>query len=133
MQLAGEQPAAVLVVDDEPLVRLVTAEFLQDAGFHVIEAHDAEGALLLLEARPETRAIVTDVQMPGPLDGFALARLAALRLPGVGIVLTSGNVMPRKGELPDGAVYLRKPWSPSDLVGQIRQLIDTGRETPDAP
>ena len=68
---------AILLVEDEPLVRLVLTDLLADAGYRVTEAGNADEAMTLLESRPDMRVIITDVRMPGTLDGFALARFAA--------------------------------------------------------
>ena len=80
---AGVQPVAkILVVDDDPLVRFVTADHLQDAGFEVVEAPSADGALPLLEAGDGIAALVTDVQMPGSMNGLELAQIVRRRWPG---------------------------------------------------
>jgi len=115
---------AILLVEDEPLVRLVLTDLLADAGYRVTEAGNADEAMTLLESRPDMRVIITDVRMPGTLDGFALARFAADRRPGIGIVVTSGNALPRSGDLPEGAAFLPKPWRPSELVERVRRLLE---------
>lgn len=122
---AVERPSVVLVVEDDPLVRLVTEEVLAEAGFRVLEAPNADGALIVLEARPDIRFIVTDVEMPGTFDGCALARLVRHRWPQVGIIVCSGRVCPGEGDLPAGVQYLSKPFRPSKLISTVREL-ETG-------
>lgn len=117
-----ERPSVVLVVEDDPLVRLVTEEVLVEAGFRVIEVPNADDALIVLEARPDIRFVVTDVEMPGTFDGFTLARLVRHRWPQVGIVVCSGRVCPREGDLPAGVQYLSKPIRPSKLISTVRDL-----------
>lgn len=119
---AMERPSLVLVVEDDPLVRLVTEDVLTEAGFRVIEVPNADDALIALEARPDIRIIVTDVEMPGTFDGFTLARLVRHRWPQVGIVVCSGHVCPGDGDLPAGAEYLSKPIRPSKLISTVRDL-----------
>lgn len=123
---AIERPSIVLVVEDDPLVRLVTEEVLADAGFRVIEVPNADDALIVLEARPDIRFIVTDVEMPGTYDGFTLARLVRHRWPQVGIVVCSGRMCPGDGDLPVGVQYLSKPIQPSKLISTVRDLKTEG-------
>ncbi|MGH6935913.1 MAG: response regulator [Methylocella sp.] len=67
----------VLIVEDEPLVRVAGADLLAKAGFEVLEAGNADEALRILEAAPEVRVVFSDVEMPGSLDGLGLARTSA--------------------------------------------------------
>ena len=67
----------IMVVDDEPILRLVFSEILQDAGYSVSDAPTADEALALLENGCEARVVVTDVHMSGLLDGFRLAEVSA--------------------------------------------------------
>ncbi len=110
----------VLVVEDEVLVRMVIADLLQEGGFKTIEAADPAEALALLEARRDISLLVTDVNMPG-LDGFALARHVADRWPTIGIIVSSGRVQPQPGDLPEGALFVPKPWSNEGLLRQVRE------------
>ncbi len=72
----------ILLVEDEALVRMVNADILMDAGYNVIDAANASDALELLDARPDVRLMVTDVRMPGELDGYGLSRIVARKYPG---------------------------------------------------
>lgn len=76
------------------------ADILMDADFRVIEAVNADEALTLLEARPDVRAIVTDVEMPGSLNGFTFARVVHKAWPQIGIVIMSGRQGPGDEDLP---------------------------------
>lgn len=67
----------VLLVEDEPLVRLVTADILIEADFHVIEAANADEALTVLSAGVEVDVLLSDVEMPPGPTGYALARFAS--------------------------------------------------------
>ena len=114
----------VLVVDDEVLVRMLAVDVLEEAGFVVLEAENAEAALLALRARPDIAVLLTDVDMPGGMNGFDLARLTRERHPGLGIVIISGKSYPRPGELPPGAHFIGKPYRPEAVVELVQQLAD---------
>lgn len=117
----GDAPV-VMLVEDDPLIRLVASDILADAGFRTIEACSADEALIMLQAKPDAVALVTDVQMPGSIDGFGLAHLVACRWPHTGIVIVSGRAVPGEGDLPPHALFLTKPYSPSALVSAVRKV-----------
>ncbi|HEX2552436.1 MAG TPA: response regulator [Microvirga sp.] len=124
---SGQPQAAprptVLVVEDEVLVRMMLADVLDDAGFRVIEAANADEALRVLAAIPEIAAVVTDVEMPGgSLNGFELARRVRDEWR-IGVLIASGRQAPRQGELPDGSHFIAKPVYPETLVSLIRSLL----------
>lgn len=106
-------PCLVLVVDDEPLVRMMAADSLLDAGFEVIEAQDACGALDVLRTTPAVELLCTDVQMPGGLDGVDLVLLARARFPHVRAIIVSG--LTQMAEVAD-VPFLPKPFRGRDLV-----------------
>jgi len=116
----------ILVVEDETLVRLVAVKLLIDAGYRVLEARDADEALEILAERPDCRAIITDVKMPGSVDGIQLAHLVAERWPSMGIGVVSGNALPSAGDLPVGTRFLPKPYRPDDFMRVAASLL--GRE-----
>ena len=113
----------VLVAEDEALIRVWAAEVLEDNGFTVLEAANAEAAMRVLEARPEVRLLFTDIHMPGPFDGMELARRVYDRWPHVQLVLTSGRIEPLVGEIPDDGRFLAKPYRADELVGQVQDLL----------
>ena len=113
-------PVAV-VVDDEPLIRMGTADIVADAGFDVIEASCAQEAFDCLESEKCVALLLTDIQMP-EIDGLTLARHVAARWPDVSIVVTSGALRPGIAELPQDARFISKPFSPEAVVDTIRQV-----------
>jgi len=122
-----KKPVAILVAEDEPLVRMIATDLLEDAGFKVIEAVNAIEAVTLLEARPDVRVLFTDIEMPVPdstMDGVMLAHLASKRWPQLGIIVTSGRVFPAEGDLPAGAKFIPKPYLPSVLLHHIRKFVE---------
>jgi two-component system, response regulator PdtaR len=120
----GQQPVIVLLVEDEALVRMIAADVLrEEGGFKVIEAANADEALTVLEATADVRALVTDVEMPGSLDGFTLARVVKQAWSHVGIVVTSGRMAPGPKDLPSGALFIPKPYTPTALVAAVRTVL----------
>jgi CheY-like chemotaxis protein len=117
------RPVAILVVEDDVLVRMIAADILSDAGFRTLEAHDAREAMKLLEARTDVRVLFTDWNMPGDIDGIGLARLVHRRWPTVGIIVTSGKMQPEPGDLPAGTRFLSKPYRPSALIQEVESLL----------
>lgn len=112
----------VLVVEDEPLLRLMAIDILEDAGFTVEEAANSLEALKILRVTPDLHVLFTDLQMPGEMNGLALAHLVAKGFPGVGVIIVSGHVVPKAHELPKGAVFLAKPYEARLVVAHIQRL-----------
>jgi CheY-like chemotaxis protein len=117
-----EPRLTVLVVEDETLVRTFVSDFLDEAGFKVFEATDTEEALTILQARPDIQAVITDVEMPGPMNGFDLARTVHERWPGVTVIATSGRACPPMDDWPESIPFITKPYLPATIVGLVRQL-----------
>lgn len=100
-----------LVVDDEPLILMDTADMINDEGYAVIEAASADEAYSFLDNHPSLQLLITDVQMPGQIDGFELARTVAIRWPHIQVIVASGAAMPGPHDLPATARFLGKPIS----------------------
>ena len=107
--------AIALVVGDEPLFRLDLTAHLEELGYEVLEGSSAGDALRILEDGARVALLVTDVRMPGGMDGMALAREVAGRWPRTGIVVVSAAVKPGNGDLPHEAVFLAMPFSRARL------------------
>jgi CheY-like chemotaxis protein len=99
----------VLIVEDEPLVRSSAVKMIEDAGFEVIEAADADEAIRTLEGRRDIRVVFTDVQMRGSIDGLKLAHVVRNRWPPIKIIVTSGHELPPEHDLPEGGRFFAKP------------------------
>jgi CheY-like chemotaxis protein len=121
MSMALDGPI-VLVVEDEPLVRLAAADSLSELGYHILEAGNADEAIALLELWSGVRVLFTDVQMPGRMDGLSLATLVRDRWPAVEIVITSGRICPDEAELPLRALFLAKPYLDVDLASTLEGI-----------
>lgn len=122
-ETAAEASAVVLVVEDEPIVRMVAVDSLEDDGLAVLEAGNADRALALLRARADVAVLLTDVDMPGSMDGLALARLVAAERPGVAVLVVSGKAWPRPGEMPMGARFLPKPYAIRTMLDHVRTAL----------
>lgn len=113
----------VLVVEDEPLVRMDLAASFGEAGFDVIEVANAHDAIAVLAAERRVAIIVTDIEMPGSMDGLELARVVRDRWPPIPIIAVSGRHTPQFGELPDKSSFFAKPYDISRLVDAARAYL----------
>jgi DNA-binding NtrC family response regulator len=113
----------LLLVEDDPLVRGTLVEGLEDAGFEVIEAEDAEEGLELLARRPDITALFTDINLPGA-DGFSLAHAARMIRPGLPVIYASGRhrYPDAARALPD-APFLAKPFTIASAASTIEGAL----------
>ena len=132
---ADPAPAAggetVLVVDDEPLVRMLCVEQLEELGYAVIEAGDGPSALKIIETRQPIDLLVTDVGLPRGMNGRQLADAARLRRPGLEVLFVTGyaeNAVLNHGHLEPGMHIMTKPFEMEAFARRVRDLID-GRRT----
>jgi CheY-like chemotaxis protein len=122
-QFPPHERIVVVVAEDQLLVRMFTSDFLDEAGYKVFEACHADDALLLLEERTDVQVLMTDVEMAsGSMNGFELARQARERWPRLGIVIVSGRAAPAPGDLPEGAVFISKPYRPAAVLAAIESM-----------
>jgi two-component system, response regulator PdtaR len=119
-----QQQEVVLVVDDEPLVRLDASETLYSAGFEVCEAASVLEALTVLDERPDVTVLLTDVQMPGRMSGFDLAKHVRETRPAVAVLLVSGCKRP--DGMSEGVEFLSKPCRTDILVACVRAAVKGG-------
>jgi CheY-like chemotaxis protein len=116
------EPPAVLIVEDEPLVRLYAAQVVADAGFVVIEASNADEAIRILESRSDVRVVFTDIHMPGSMDGLKLAAAVRNRWPPIKIIVTSGRQFVSAEKLPEGGRFFGKPYDPIEIKEALHEL-----------
>ena len=112
----------VLVVEDEPLLRILIADELKDRGYDVCEAQDADAALSILTSR-EFDLLLTDVQMPGSMNGLGLAERARSDRPTMKIIIFTGNA-PQGGHGTVADMILKKPVDFSVLLDNVRALLN---------
>ncbi len=118
---------SVLVVEDDPDVRRLSRETLNELGYHVIEAEDGPTALSILKEQPQIDLVFTDLVLPGGMDGVALAREVRKLYPGIKILCTTGysyNAAMRNGGFGDDIEVLAKPYRKADLARKILQALN---------
>lgn len=114
---------SVLVLEDEEVLRLLITAVLEDAGLEVIALPSADEGLEFLErSASRIRIIVSDIQMPGHLDGYELCQMVTHRWPALPVVLTSGY-SGKKLDLGPNIQFLPKPWSNEKLLGCVQQAL----------
>jgi CheY-like chemotaxis protein len=114
----------ILIAEDEVLVRMMIADVVQDAGFKVIEAADALEALRVLEARADVSVLITDIEMPPGPSGLDLAAEVRQRWPFVQVIVTSGRVRPSNDEVPQGVVFIPKPWRAESMARCVIEAVE---------
>jgi|SRR5579862_1723612 len=112
---------AVLIVEDEPLIRLGAVKIIEDGGYEVIEAASADEAMRILECRGGIRVVFTDIHMPGSMDGLRLAHAVRNRWPPIKIIVTSGRDLATQVDLPEGVRFFAKPYSPIQITDALRE------------
>ncbi len=111
----------VLIVEDEFLIRLTLAEALGDEGFTAIEAEAADQALVALAAHSDIILMMTDIQLPGGMDGRALAARARQTRPGLPVIFMTGR--PDRMEPPTPQdLFVAKPYLPSEICAAVRRM-----------
>ena len=116
----------ILLVEDDPLIRLIASEALLDEGFDVVEAEHGDAAASLLDADPPFDAICTDVRMPSSLDGVDVAILARSKFPTIPLLIVTGyssQLGGRLNKLRPAAVVMTKPYSMQVVVTTLRQMV----------
>lgn len=109
----------ILVVEDELLIRFMLSDGLRDKGYHVIEACNADEALVILEtAVPDL--IISDVRMPGSLDGMGLLELVRKTLPKMPVIITSGHLESNLAFADGATQFIGKPYSMDVVVEAVR-------------
>jgi two-component system, response regulator PdtaR len=123
MTATPSSPPVIVLVEDERLLRMASSDLLDERGYQVIEAEDADAALAIMEARPDVRLLFTDIQMPGSMDGMELARMVHENWPKVKLLLTSGNLRPSTAEIPDHGHFLSKPYRGREVIEEVDTLL----------
>jgi CheY-like chemotaxis protein len=112
----------VVVVEDEFLIRLMLVEMLEDEGYEVVEAESGDVALPLLDGR--VAVLLTDVQLPGSLDGLALVREARLTLPHLPVIYMTGRPASMLSTVGGREIFVGKPYQIQDIRDAVSRMID---------
>jgi signal transduction histidine kinase len=125
----AEQGETVLVVDDEPTVRMLVTEVLEELGYRALEAMDGAEGLKILQSRQRIDLLVTDVGLPGGMNGRQMADAARAFRPGLKVLFITGyaeNAVISHGHLEPGMHVLTKPFAMDALAARIKDLILDG-------
>ena len=120
------EPATILLVEDETLIRTVLAMDLEDAGYNIAEAGSADEALGILQCSTDIGLVVTDVKMPGSMNGLELAAWVRQHMPSAKVVVMSGYV--HEDVVETAATFdafVKKPFKPADVTGLVEKLLST--------
>lgn len=116
----------VLVVEDDPLLRLNAVMLFEEAGFKVADFGNAAEAAAFLRDRPgDVGAVFTDINTPGEMDGLQFASMVSSRWPGITVFVTSGRYASKPDALPPKVKYIPKPWLPLELLVTMQQAVET--------
>jgi len=116
----------VLIVEDEMVLRMRAVDIVEDAGFHAVEAVNADQAISILESRSDISLLFTDIQMPGSMDGLKLAHAVHDRWPAIKIILVSGQVNPSEAERPAESRFFGKPLSVERMITELQAMVGSG-------
>ncbi|SDJ38129.1 MULTISPECIES: response regulator [Bradyrhizobium] len=117
------RPYAVLIVEDEAILRLHAVDLVEEAGFTAIEAKNADEAIAILESRSDVMLLFTDVHMPGSMDGLRLAHAVRDRWPPIKIVVVSGQLKLDQNQLPADSRFFDKPFQADKIIAELRAMI----------
>ena len=120
--------AVILVVEDEAIIRMGAVQMLEDAGFTVLEAANADVAIRLLEYRNDINAVFTDIQMPGSMNGLKLVHVIRERWPQIHLLVASGLKAPTEAEFPRMGRFIRKPYAPEHVLQALKELLGQNPE-----
>ena len=123
--LYGDEPATILVVEDEIIIRMNLADFLADEGYTVLEASNAAEAVgILCNAAQRVDLVLSDVRMPGEMDGLGLASWLQEHHKGLPVILTSGDVGQGNTQMGFAGVrFLGKPYHLRDVAEKITEVM----------
>jgi CheY-like chemotaxis protein len=113
---------AVLIVEDETLIRMDAVDMIMDAGFKTYEADSADQAILLMKQHADIGILFTDIEMPGSMDGLKLAAYVRDRWPPVVIIIASGATGIDAKTFPEGASFFPKPYSTSQIISSLQEI-----------
>jgi two-component system, response regulator PdtaR len=112
---------AILIVEDDQLLRLLTVNIVEAAGFIALQADNADEAVAVLEARSDIALLLTDINMPGSMNGLKLAHAVRNRWPPIKIIVLSSRVP--DCVLPTDSRFFVKPYHGDELISEIISLM----------
>jgi CheY-like chemotaxis protein len=125
-RVASGEGEVVLVIDDEPTIRMLVGEVLAEAGYAVIEAPDGPAGLKVLESNARVDLLITDVGLPGGMNGRQVADAARVNRPNLKVLFITGyaeNAVVSKSRLEKGMFVVTKPFQMDALAARIREIV----------
>jgi CheY-like chemotaxis protein len=116
-------PRTILVVDDEPFIRMSSVATLEDAGFWVLQAKDSAEALKILSRHPEISILMTDVRMPGSMDGLALIAQVCIDYPVIRAIVVSANASAEQASDAGALGFVAKPYLAQTMVQAVHDTV----------
>jgi DNA-binding NtrC family response regulator len=114
----------ILLVEDECLISIIASDALRDAGYKVIEAANADEALAILLARTPVDLVISDVRMPGSLDGLGLLAATHEAFPSLPVIMTSGHLDPELALSSGACQFLPKPYGLDAVVTAVETELE---------
>lgn len=111
---------------------MTTVNIVEDAGYSVVEAANADEAIIMLERCPEIAAVLTDINMPGAMDGLELSHVIRSRWPLIGLIITSGRFIAKVVQMPVGVQFIPKPYTPAQITDALRSCVAYPARPPSA-
>jgi DNA-binding NtrC family response regulator len=121
--MRARSPQVVLIVEHHELLKSLTADIMENAGFAVLQAGDADEAVTILESRSDIALLLTSVTMPGSMDGLSLAQTVGKRWPAIKTIIASSQVRLIGSDLTAGSRFFLKPYHVQSMISEIRSLI----------
>lgn len=112
----------ILIVEDEAIVRFELIDLFEEEGYRVFAAADADEAIAILDKHGEVRVVLTDVEMPGTMDGLKLAQYIRRRFPPTLLLIASGHHGITPDEIPEHSAFFAKPFDPAALLRKIDEM-----------
>ena len=109
----------ILTVEDEFLISEYLQTILEAHGHKVVATFDADAAIGALEKTDDFQLVITDINMPGAMDGLRLAAAIRERWPSIHLVVVTGFIPPKRSELPSGSLFVPKPYGPRDILTAV--------------
>ena len=113
---------AILIVEDDVLANEHLQFILQQAGYGVVSATSADEAAAILEDREDIRLVVTDINLPGTMNGLTLAAAMKSRRPAINIIVVTGYGAPKADEIPPGSLFVSNPYSARRMIEAVRHF-----------
>lgn len=118
------KPCPVLIIEDEPVLRIYALDMVEAAGFEAVEATSTRDAIRILEERPDIRVVYMDLDMPRGIRGIEIAAAIRDRWPPIEIILTAAFFNRDDVDLPERAEFYPKPIQRHEIIAAMRRLTD---------